>query len=395
VTRNQNAFLAVLRACEGTQGDEAWRALFGWRPGNGRVFDSFADHPRQFFDYTDQHGKTYRTSAAGAFQITATTWDDFLRNNGPHDFSPGSQTACALWLVGLCGAVGDLEAGRLDQAISKCGGRWASLPSATVAQPHRSFEFCRSVFVEAGGTLADDTQPAAPIDDRSTEANAATREAVTVGGADNSNSVTQGGRVPFLPIMLSLLPSVLNLFAPRAQAALQKVTQQPPDVVQGFVQSLFDKLGQLTGQTDPIQATAAITKDPAADKVADLQEHALDYLDKLAPVLDKIASYDQQAWTAEETSRDSAASRALKQQEAGPLWSNPTFIIALVVMVLVTVVVAAVLFKGGFSTDMQAFVIGAIVGSALTAVLGFYFGSSRSSSAKDVLIGEMARQAKG
>jgi hypothetical protein len=224
-------------------------------------------------------------------------------------------------------------------------------------------------------------QPAAPIEDRSTQI--------------TSNSASQGGRVPFLPIMLSLLPSVLNLFAPRAQAALQKVTQQPPDVVQGFVQSLFDKLGQLTGQTDPIQATAAITKDPAADKVADLQEHALDYLDKLAPVLDKIASYDQQAWTAEETSRDSAASRALKQQEAGPLWSNPTFIIALVVMVLVTVVVAAVLFKGGFSTDMQAFVIGAIVGSALTAVLGFYFGSSRSSSAKDVLIGEMARQSKG
>jgi hypothetical protein len=333
MTPNKTAFLRMTYACEGTAGPDGYRTLFG-----GGLFDAPPwQHPRRKVS-----AGGYTSTAAGAPQILAGTWDDFCKDRGIRPFDPAGQDECALWLIDRRGATA--------------------------------------------------TQPAAPIDDRSTEANAATREAVTVGGADNSNSVTQGGRVPFLPIMLSLLPSVLNLFAPRAQAALQKVTQQPPDVVQGFVQSLFDKLGQLTGQTDPIQATAAITKDPAADKVADLQEHALDYLDKLAPVLDKIASYDQQAWTAEETSRDSAASRALKQQEAGPLWSNPTFIIALVVMVLVTVVVVAVLFKGGFSTDMQAFVIGAIVGSALTAVLSFYFGSSRSSSAKDVLIGEMSRQ---
>ncbi len=61
-------------------------------------------------------------------------------------------------------------------------------------------------------------------------------------------------------------------------------------------------------------------------------------------------------------------------------------------MVLVFVVVLAVLFKGGFSPDMQAFVIGAIVGGGLTAVLSFYFGSSRNSAAKDAMISQLANK---
>lgn len=262
---------------------------------------------------------------------------------------------------------------------------------AIIAQECSGYAYPLDVVMRALGQSASDsdTQPAAPIEDRSTPASP--QDVTRIGAADNSNSVS-GGPVPFVPIMLSLLPSILNLFAPRAQAALQKVTGQPADVVQQFAAALFDKLGTLTGTTDPIQATAAITKDPDPAKVAELQEHALDYMDKLGPILDKLATYDDRAWQAEESSRSAASARGLQAQEAGPLWSNPTFLIAVFVLLLVATVVCAVLFKGGFSTDMQAFVIGAIVGSALTAVLGFYFGSSRSSSAKDVLIGEMARR---
>jgi muramidase (phage lysozyme) len=379
MTPNKTAFLSMTGACEGAD----YNTLYG-----GGTFSDFSKHPRQKIT-----AGGYTSTAAGRYQILASTWDDFCKDRGARPFDPDGQDECALWLIDRRGATADVEAGRLEHAVAKCGKEWASFPGSPYGQRTRSMDFCRQHYLAAGGSLADEieTQPAAPIEDRSTPI-PPDDPTFTIGGADNSNSITQGGRVPFIPIMLSLLPSVLNLFAPRAQAALQKVTQQPPDVVQGFVQSLFDKLGQLTGQTDPIQATAAITKDPAADKVADLQEHALDYLDKLGPVLDKLAGFDAQAWQAEESSRDGAAARALRQQEAGSPWTNPTFIIAIAVMVLVSVVVGAVLFKGGFSTDMQAYVIGAIVGSSLTGVLGFYFGSSRSSSAKDVLIGEMARQ---
>jgi hypothetical protein len=274
-------------------------------------------------------------------------------------------------------------------------GRWASLPRATVAQPHRSFDFCRSVFVEAGGTLADDTQPAAPIEDHSTQIGS---EPTQIGSADNSNSVTQGGPVP---ILLSLLPAVLGLFAPRAQAALQKVTGAAPDVVEQFAKSVIDKVSELTGKPDPIQAVAAITADPKPATVQAVQEHALDYLDKLAPVLEKLAGFDQQVWQAEEGSRTAAAGRSADLQREG-VWSNPAFIVAILILLMVGGVVFTVLYRDvvfagsiAFSSDMQSFVIGAVVGSAFTAVVSFFFGSSRSSSAKDVLIGEMARQSKG
>jgi muramidase (phage lysozyme) len=153
---NQSAGQMLIRFCEGTDGDNGYRALFGWDPKRnpGQVFDSFTDHPQQYFEYTDKAGQTHRTSAAGAYQATYTTWKDFIRECGPHDFSPASQDAFALWLIAKCGALEDLRAGRLRAFIDKCGGRWASLPSATVAQPHRTFEYCQQKFVQAGGQVA-------------------------------------------------------------------------------------------------------------------------------------------------------------------------------------------------------------------------------------------------
>lgn len=198
----------------------------------------------------------------------------------------------------------------------------------------------------------------------------------------------------FMPLLAALLPSILGLFAPRVQNAITKVTGQPADVSNAFLTDLFAKIQEATGQADPIRATAALQSAPAAT-VQEVENHALDYADKLAPVMERLHQQSKDEWSAEESSRDSAAARAIQQQmqDGGP-FKNPTFIIAIFILALVAVVVGAVLFKGGFSTDMQAFVIGAIVGSALTAVISFYFGSSRNSAAKDFTIGAIA-QSKG
>jgi hypothetical protein len=143
-----------------------------------------------------------------------------------------------------------------------------------------------------------------------------------------------------------------------------------------------------------VQAVAALTakQDPAQVKA--LEDNSLDYLEKLGPLLDKLSAMDQSVWAAEEVSRDAAARRGASIQDSGPIYGNPQFLIACFILTLVSVVVGAVLFKGGFSTDMQAFVIGAVVGTALTNVLSFFFGSSRSSSGKDVVIAQMAKEAK-
>jgi len=70
---NLDAFLWALRVSEGTAtaSEEGYRALFGWRPGNGKTFADMSQHPRQFFTYTNLADSTIRTSAAGAYQITA------------------------------------------------------------------------------------------------------------------------------------------------------------------------------------------------------------------------------------------------------------------------------------------------------------------------------------
>jgi lysozyme len=152
---NRAAMLAAVRYAEGTQGGEGYRALFGWRPGNGRVFSSYVTHPRQFFNYTDLAGRTIRTSAAGAYQITATTFDALQRKypGDFSDFSPASQDAMALTLIQERGALADIDAGRLDAAIKKIRPIWASLPGAGADQPERGYGDVAAAFVQAGGVI--------------------------------------------------------------------------------------------------------------------------------------------------------------------------------------------------------------------------------------------------
>lgn len=154
--RNRAAFLACLRFAEGTQSDEGYRALFGWRRGNGKTFASFAAHPRQFFSYTNLANTTIRTSAAGAYQITATTYD-LMNKKYPGDFDgfrPEVQDAMALTLIQERGALADIDAGRFAKAINKVRRIWASLPGSDVDQPTRAFDQVAEAYSNAGGVFA-------------------------------------------------------------------------------------------------------------------------------------------------------------------------------------------------------------------------------------------------
>lgn len=161
---NERAFLQAIRAAEGTAKAGGYGALFGW-PMAGRTFDPFgvSDHPRVFFDYTDKAGKKLKTSAAGAYQITWTTWQGersrfaaWCARNGyqARGFSPAVQDAFALYLLDIDGALGHVRAGRLDQALSIARRRWASLPGAGYNQPERSRAFVLAAYQNAGGTIA-------------------------------------------------------------------------------------------------------------------------------------------------------------------------------------------------------------------------------------------------
>lgn len=144
-SRNRRAFLDMISYSEGTGG--RYDVLFGW-PGAGRTFSDYSDHPRRFFAY-----RNTRTSAAGKYQITATTYDATAPGLGLDDFGPRTQDAIALELIRQRGALADVDAGRFADAVSKVRRIWASLPGAGYGQPERKLETLASAYTRAGGTI--------------------------------------------------------------------------------------------------------------------------------------------------------------------------------------------------------------------------------------------------
>jgi lysozyme len=146
---NVSAFLDLIAYAEGTLNERGYQTQFGYR-----YFTSFADHPRQYFDYTDQAGRTFKTSASGRYQIIVKTWDALKAKLGLQDFSPASQDAAAVELIRQRGALNDVKAGRIADAVTKCAPVWASLPGAGYNQPERQLSSLLTTYTAQGGTLA-------------------------------------------------------------------------------------------------------------------------------------------------------------------------------------------------------------------------------------------------
>ena len=146
--KNVQAFLDMIRHSEGTATPDGYRTMFG-----GKLFDSFNDHPHIFFSYTDKAGKTIKTSAAGAYQITYTTWralrDRLLLDN----FSPEVQDICAVELIREKGALYQVTGGYFMTAIEKVRAIWASLPGSGCHQPEHSLAEVKKWYEDAGGNV--------------------------------------------------------------------------------------------------------------------------------------------------------------------------------------------------------------------------------------------------
>lgn len=146
---NMRATLDTIAWAEGTLNDLGYRTMFGYR-----YFDSYVDHPRQYFPFTDQTGRKLLSSASGRYQIIVKTWDVLRARLALPDFSPASQDAAAVELIRERGALQDAYAGRISAVASKCRMVWASLPGSNVAQPTRSLAAVVAAYQSAGGTLA-------------------------------------------------------------------------------------------------------------------------------------------------------------------------------------------------------------------------------------------------
>lgn len=184
---NVAAWLRVLRQGESNQDESANTLLYG-----GGHFEGFDDHPRIHFALADGN----YTTAAGPWQETATTWDDFCGHFGKMPFTPENQALCAIWLTDRAGALDDVLAGRLHEAIARCTRVWTSL-----ALPKRQVE-APAIFEAYGGKFeAPQAQtvavPAAPSTPQPQPA-----KAKPMGAA----------LLAFLPQLLPLIPALGSLF---------------------------------------------------------------------------------------------------------------------------------------------------------------------------------------
>lgn len=150
----RRAFLAVIRATEGTAlYPDPYLVIFGGRTSPY----GYADHPGNlgFHDWRrfKSFGKETYSTASGAYQFLARTWNRLRAKLDLKDFSPDEQDRAAIELIHEKGALSDIDSGDPVSAARKCSVVWASLPGAPYGQPTKSEAYVLQKFQEALGTI--------------------------------------------------------------------------------------------------------------------------------------------------------------------------------------------------------------------------------------------------
>lgn len=205
-----------------------------------------------------------------------------------------------------------------------------------------------------------------------------------------------------LPLALPFLAKTLiDLFMPLAK---EKVTKElsrhsdNPEVVAQITNAMVSTAQTLTGKTDPLEAVVAAKSQP--EVVQAVQDTALDALDRLAPLLDKMDKWESAAFADSEASKTAAAARqhndpsnsaaALAKMAAVGLYG---MIGVLAILVIVQMIVSSDHKPSGELLTALTGMMMLAAGKA-TTVYDFFFGTSRSSGAKDTVIAELSRRPK-
>ena len=155
---NVKAFLKMLQWAEGTNGD--YHIVFG-----GAHFQNMSDHPAITGEWTGKilsddiciaagQNPGCKSTAAGAYQIIKPTWLGLKSKLDLKDFTPVSQDLAAIELIREKGALDDVKAGRVQEAIDKVRFVWASLPGNTYRQPTKTLADLKNYYETKGGNIA-------------------------------------------------------------------------------------------------------------------------------------------------------------------------------------------------------------------------------------------------
>lgn len=357
--RNMLAFLALIRAGEGTADGDGYRRMFG-----GELFADFGDHPRK----TITAGR-YTSTAAGAYQFLSRTWDGLVKQYAFPNFAPACQDEAAVALIAGRGALDDVLAGRIEQAIRRCNREWASLPGSPYGQPTRTMAQALATYAAAGGMLSEapplvgldqnarpDAPAAATAAPQASPAPTPARAQLDAPQPRQSEGLTMP---PFLlaalPALIQAIPQLAKLFGSGSEVA---------DRNMAAVQTVAQIVQDATGAKNIQEAVEVIQSDPAA--------------------LQTATKAVQDNWFAlSETGGGIEAARAADVAfvaKGYPVWHSPSFVVAALLIPLVYLVVGAVvgLFGAPFSEDVRAAIANGIVGLILGGLIGYYYGQSTS-----------------
>ena len=372
MSANLRAFLALLRYCEGTAGPDGYRTMVG-----GRLFTSFADHPRQLFSGVFSNGTAWRSTAAGAYQFLASTWDECRAALGLPDFSPKSQDEAAVFLIKRAKALEDVEAGRLKEALVKCSPTWASLPYAPYGQPTKTYADCERVYLAAGGFLqAAGSAPPEPSVSPASPAPAP--PAPTYFPSNESEPAMPLPAAAAVALGAELL-KLLPMFSSGSKVAERNVAAG-----QAMGGKLLEIAKEVAGPTLNEQAAVeAVQKNPqlrdqfVAKAVANWSD--------LAP-----------AWEAEEKSRREARAFGVELMSDGPAWRQIGAGVLIGALSLTIILGGGAMFWSLMSSPQldpgqKGLILGALL-SVFSSTAAYWFGSSASSRIKDQTISEQAKR---
>ncbi|EOC0418876.1 glycoside hydrolase family 104 protein [Cronobacter malonaticus] len=157
---NLAAFLDMLAWSEGTAThpltqNSGYDVIVTGLDGKHEIFTDYSDHPFAHgrpAKVFNQHGE--KSTASGRYQQLYRFWPHYKTQLLLPDFSPLSQDRLAIQLIRERNALGDIEAGDIERAITRCGAIWASLPGAGYGQREHVLESLTSVWRNAGGKKA-------------------------------------------------------------------------------------------------------------------------------------------------------------------------------------------------------------------------------------------------
>lgn len=213
----------------------------------------------------------------------------------------------------------------------------------------------------------------------------------------------EGPTVPAfaLTFLQPVLSALIEKFAPRTVAAIDKVTGQSPTETQNLLNSLLGVVAgnvgiPVTDKSSAVQAVAAATAN--AQAVADAEAHVLDYLDKISPLLDKMYANEQRREVAAETSANNAANRVAKYPTS-VLMGITCSVIAMGVILLgglVAVAIVGMVYPGakGVANEILTIIsmLGTLVFRDISAMVRSVFGNNDQSDA-DAINAQTIRQA--